>query len=59
MDPQPKMMPGQEPYTAEEWKTVMRLVAIAARANLTEEEEEDLYRAKLLSRGDQKCQRKD
>lgn len=35
----PKMMPGQEPYTPEEWKTISRLVAAAAQA--TEEFSED------------------
>jgi len=39
-------MPGQEPYTPEEWKTVSRLVAVAAHVTeaLTSEETDEWER---------------
>lgn len=40
----PKMMPGQKPYTEAEWKAVTRLVGLAARENVTEQDEEEILR---------------
>jgi len=35
----PKMMPGQEPYTREEFAKVCELIEAAAEANVTEDDE--------------------
>jgi hypothetical protein len=35
----PKMMPGQTPYTREEFETVLALIESAAKVNVTEDDE--------------------